>query len=169
MNQEGFKEEVIAPRRASGRAKGNAGKCGRVEIRGPALCLEHPLTTQQEWQTGCNSLEACSARLRETLKLSGHSWRKNARGMDKGKGKLIPRFGPQPWERGRLGGAGLGWVAAERTGAELGQVKAEVPGGKSEPPTGSSGAGNQIREPEVQVPAGDTHLGVIGLWVVINP
>lgn len=153
MNQEDFREEVTAHRRASGRARGNAEKCGRVVIRGPALCLEHHLTTEQEWQTGCNSLEACSARLRETLKISGHSWRKNARGMDKGKGKLIPRFGSQPWEHGRLGGAGLGWVAAERAGAELGQVKAEVPRGKSEPSTGSSGAGNQIREPEVQLGA----------------
>lgn len=62
------------------------------------------------------------------------------------------------------GGVGTGAV-----GTEAGRAKGEVPRDESETSTGHSGAGSQTRESEVQVPAGDTRLSVIGLQMAVNP
>lgn len=67
---------------------------------------------------------------------------------------------------GRQGRQGFdNWRAA---GTEVGPAKAERGSGESDTSLGHSGAGSQTWESEVRVPAGDTHLGVIGLWVVVT-
>ena len=67
---------------------------------------------------------------------------------------------------GRQGRRGFdNWRAA---GTEVGWAKAERGSGESDTSLGHSGVGSQTWKSEVQVPAGDTHLGVIGLWVVVT-
>ena len=48
-------------------------------------------------------------------------------GTGKGKGRLIPRFVPQLWEAGWLGGAASGWVAAGRQALRLDGLRLRCP------------------------------------------